>query len=186
MKLRLLFSLFVSFFKIGLISFGGGYAVIPLLQLEAVERRKWLSKEELLDTMAISQAFPGVIIVNSSTMIGYKAGGFWGSLVATAATLIPTFCLILIITVFFWNYTGNIYVKKAFSGILIGVTSLILYSLTKMWKSSIKGYFDIFLVLLSTSALLLFKLNAVIVILLVLAVGFTYNLYAAKKEGEHD
>jgi chromate transporter len=183
MRLKLLYGLFVSFFKIGLISFGGGYAVIPLLQLEAVERRKWLSKEELLDTIAISQAFPGIIIVNSSTMIGYRVCGFWGSLVATTATLIPSFCLILVITAFFWKYTENIYVRKAFSGILIGVTSLIIYSMTKMWKSSIKGYFDIFLALVSTSALLLFKLNAVIVILLVLAVGFVYNLRAAMKGG---
>ncbi len=176
MNIKPLVQLFVTFFKLGCICFGGGYAIIPLLQIEAVERRKWLTKEELLDIMAISQTFPGAIFVNSSTMIGYKVCGFKGSAVATAASLIPVFTLILVITTFFWNYTENAYVKKAFSGILLSVTALILHSITKMWKSSVRNYFDILLVVLASAALLLFKLNAVFVILGALAAGFIYNL----------
>lgn len=181
MNIKLLIQLFLTFFKLGLLSFGGGYAIIPLLQIEAVERKKWLTKEELLDTMAISQTFPGAIMVNSSTMLGYKVCGLPGSIVATAASLIPTFILILVITMFFWGHTENIYVKKAFTGILLGVSSLIMYSITKMWKSSVGNYFDVLLVVLSSAALILFKVNAVFVILGALAVGFIYN-YSHIKE----
>ena len=184
MKIKLLFQLFVSFLKIGLVSFGGGYAVVPLLQLEAVERRKWLSKDELIDIISISQAFPGVIIVNSSTMIGYRVCGLPGSFVATAATLIPTFVLTLVVTMFFWRFTENAFVKKAFTGIFIGVTSLIIYSITNMWKSSVRNYFDVLVVVLSSAALILFKVNAVFVILGALALGFAYNLFHLKKGGE--
>jgi chromate transporter len=149
----------VTFFKLGCICFGGGYAIIPLLQIEAVERRKWLTKEELLDIMAISQTFPGAIFVNSSTMIGYKVCGFKGSAVATAASLIPVFTLILVITTFFWNYTENAYVKKVFRNSL-KCYSLILHSITKMWKSS-SGILSIYCWCSGISALLLFKLMPV-------------------------
>jgi chromate transporter len=184
MDIRLLIQLFFTFLKIGAIAFGGGYTVIPLLQREAVEHRKWMTDEELTDIMAISQTLPGVITVNSSTMIGYKVCGFWGALAATTASILPTFVIILLVSIFFWNYTDNPIVKKAFSGILLGVTALIMVSVTQTWKSVVNNYFDIILVVTSSALLILFKVNVILVLLGVAAAGFTRNLIAYKKEAD--
>ena len=123
MKIKLLTQLLVSFFKIGLIAFGGGYSVIPLFQRELVERRKWVSNDELTDMMSIAQTLPGIIFVNSATIVGYKVGRFWGAFFATLASITPTFVLILVITTYFWEYTDNPIFIKAFTGVLLGVTS---------------------------------------------------------------
>ena len=173
MKIKLLFQLFVAFFKIGMLAFGGGYAVIPLLQKEVVEYRKWIAAEELIDIMAISQTLPGAIMSNSSTIVGYRVCGLSGAIIATTASLIPTFTIMLLVTVFFWNYTDNPLVKKALSGILLGVTALILYSITKMWKSAVKNYFDTAIVIAASASIILFKVNAVLIILAVAVIVFS-------------
>ncbi len=180
-KLYKLLQIFISFFKIGCIAFGGGYTVIPLIEREAVEKRKWITHEELLDISAISQTLPGAIMANISTMVGYKTGGLLGAATATAAAIAPTFIIVLLLTVFFWNYTDNPIVKKVFIGILLGISSLITYSLIKMWQKVIKKYFDIILVLLSTALLVVFKINVIAVILLAAAAGFIYNLLIFRK-----
>lgn len=178
MKLWML--LFRSFFKIGLIAFGGGYAVAPLLQKEMVEEREWITSEELTDVMAIAQTLPGIIFTNSATMIGYKVAGLSGAVIATISAIIPTFIITILVTAFFWNFTSNPIVQKAFVGILLGVTSLILYAITKMWKSAVRNYFDIMLVVISSLCLIFFNGTAVFVILGVAVVGFTYNLIVFK------
>jgi chromate transporter len=175
--------LFNSFVKIGAIAFGGGYAVVPLLQKEVVERRRWIGSEELTDIMALAQTLPGVIFTNSATMIGYRVAGFWGALVATTAAILPTFAIMLIVTAFLWKYTSSIWVQKTFTGILIGVSALIIHSITRLWKTAVKDYFDIFLVLLSAGALILFKVNVVLVILGAAVIGFARNMIVLKTEG---
>lgn len=183
-KLYKLIQIFISFFKIGCVAFGGGYTVIPLIEREAIEKRKWITHEELLDMSAISQTLPGAIMVNISTMAGYRAGGIWGAVVATVAAIAPTFIIVLVLTVFFWNYTENPIIKKVFIGILLGISSLITYSIITMWKKVIKKYFDIILVLLSTSLLVVFKINVIAVILTAAAAGFIYNLVIFRKGEE--
>ena len=182
--IKLLLQLFISFFKLGLAAFGGGYAVIPLLHREAVEHRRWISDEELTDMMTLAQTMPGIIFVNSSTMVGYRVCGFWGALVATVSSITPTFILILVITVFLWEYTDFPVVNKIFTGILLGVTSLIIYSMTKMWKTVVKSRFDFFLALLSAVLLLVFRINVIFVILGLTVLGFSYN-YFFIKSGEN-
>jgi chromate transporter len=177
MRLKLIIQLFTSFFKIGLVAFGGGYTVIPLLQREAVETRHWVTAEELAEIMAISQTMPGIIMINSATMIGCRIAGFWGGLTATAASTAPTFIITILVTIFFWGYTDNPLIKKALTGILLGVTALIIYSITTTWKSVVRDYFDIILVLLSTVLLLLFKINVVLVIIGTAMLGFAYQLF---------
>jgi chromate transporter len=179
-KPKLIRQLFTSFFKIGLVAFGGGYTVIPLLQREAVESRQWVTSKELAEIMAISQTMPGIIMVNSATMVGSRIGGFWGGLTATTAAIAPTFIITLLVTVFFWGYTDNSLIKKALTGILLGVTALIIYSITTTWKSVVRTYFDIFLVILSSALLLLFKINVVLVIIGTGALGFAYQLFRVK------
>jgi chromate transporter len=189
MKTELYTALFKSFFKIGMIAFGGGYAVAPLLEKEVVERRRWISGEELTDIMALGQTLPGVVFTNSATMIGYRVAGFWGAFIATSASIIPTFAITIIVTVFLWKYTDNPWIRKTFTGILIGVSSLIVYSITKLWKSAVKDYFDVLLVLLSAAGLVLFKINAVLVILGVAVIGFSRNIILATRSdsgGTHE
>lgn len=181
MKTKPYLALFTSFFKIGLIAFGGGYAVAPLLQKEAVEHREWINSEELTDIMAIAQTLPGVIFTNSATMIGYRVAGFQGAFIATTASIIPTFAITIIVTAFLWKYSDNPMVRKTFTGILIGVSSLIIYSITKLWKTAVQDYFDILLVLLSAAVLILFKINAVLVILGIAALGFSRNYILARR-----
>ena len=94
-KLKTLLSLFWSFFKIGAFTFGGGYAMISLIQREAVEVKKWITEDDILDIIAIAESTPGPIAINSSTFVGYKVMGFWGAFCATLGTVIPSFVVIL-------------------------------------------------------------------------------------------
>ena len=87
-------TLFITFFKIGLFTFGGGYAMIPLIEYETVERHRWIKSEDILDIFAIAEATPGVIAINTATFVGYKVAGFWGSLLATLGVVIPSLSLI--------------------------------------------------------------------------------------------
>lgn len=183
MKTKQLLQLFLSFFKIGCIAFGGGYAVAPLLQKEAVERRKWMSDEELTDIIAIAQALPGIIFTNSATVIGYRVCGLAGALTATIAAVTPTFVLTILVTAFFWEHTSNPLIQKALKGILIAVAALVLYTISKMWKTAVRNSFDILLVLVATACLVLFKANAALVILLGAIAGFTRN-YLVYRAGE--
>ena len=183
MELKQLLEIFVSFFKIGCIAFGGGYAIAPLLQKEVVEHRNWITNEELTDMMAIAQALPGIIFTNVATMIGYKLSGLLGAITAIISAIIPTFTITILVTTYLWNYTDNPIVHKAFIGILIGVTSLILYAITKMWGTAVKNNFDVLLVLLSASCLILFKTSAVFVILGGAIIGFSRNLIVFKMGG---
>lgn len=173
----LLWDLFITFLKIGCLAFGGGYAVIALLQKEVVESKKWIDNDELTDIMAISQTLPGIITVNSATMIGYRKKGILGAILATIASVLPTLILILLLTFVVWGFTNNIIVHKAFTGILLGVTALILNSINKTWKTAIKDKIDILLALIASYLLVFTKVNVVFVILIVAAIGFAKNLY---------
>lgn len=179
--MNILGELFIAFLKIGCLAFGGGYAVIALLQKEVVEHKRWLSNEELSDIMTIAQTLPGIIYVNSATMIGFRQCGILGATVATIASIIPTFILILLVTLVFWQYTELPVIEKMFSGVLLGVTALIIYSIKNIWKSAVKTRADILLVLLSSSLLLFTDINVVLIILMTAILGFGKNIYAFRK-----
>ncbi|HOP57150.1 MAG TPA: chromate transporter [Bacillota bacterium] len=135
--------LFALFFKIGLFTFGGGYAMIPLIEAEIVEKKKWISNDEFLDIIAIAESTPGPIAVNSATYIGYRKKGFLGALFATLGVIMPSFLIILMISLFFLQYKENIYIQYAFKGIRVGVSILIIMAglrLFKKLKKDIFGY----------------------------------------------
>ena len=182
--MKIFLEMFSTFFKIGCLAFGGGYAVIAILQKEVVELKKWVDNDELTDIMAISQALPGIIFVNSATMIGYRRKGLLGALVATFSSILPTFFLILLLTFVIWGFTDNIIVQKAFTGILLGVTALILNSVRKTWKTAVKNYTDVVLALLATALLLFTNVNVVLILLLMAGLGFGKNLYAMRVGGK--
>lgn len=132
-KNRLL-SLFLTFLKIGAFTFGGGYAMIALLESELVSKKKWIGKEEFLNVAAIAESTPGPMAVNSATYIGYQIAGFWGAALATTAVCIPSFVIIYLISLFFNQFLALEYVGYAFRGIQAGVIYLILSAAWRMLK----------------------------------------------------
>ena len=127
-KLKLLSQIYISFLKLGSMSFGGGYAMIPLIEREAVEEKKWVEKEKLVDVFAVSESLPGAIALNSSAFVGYTVAGTPGAVAALAGNLTPSVIIVLTLSVLFARYSDNPVVSSAFSGIYPVITGLILYA----------------------------------------------------------
>ncbi len=132
---KLLWSLFSSFFKIGLFTFGGGYAMIPLIQNECAERRKWIQHDELMDIIVIAESTPGPISVNCATYVGYKQARFFGAVWATLGLVIPSFAVIYILSLFFSNILEIPVIANAFRGIKIAVGILIFNVGLKLFRN---------------------------------------------------
>ena len=131
-KFRTCLKLFLVMFKIGLFTFGGGYAMISLLESELVAKRKWLESDEFLNVVAIAESTPGPVAINAATYVGYKLAGVWGSLSATVAVALPSFSIIFLISLFFDAFLSLKYVAYAFDGIQVCVIFLILSAGVKM------------------------------------------------------
>lgn len=131
-KFKTCLKLFLALFKIGLFTFGGGYAMISLLENEFVAKRKWLEGDEFLNVVAIAESTPGPVAINAATYVGYKLAGFWGSLSATVAVALPSFAIIFLISLFFDAFLSLKYVAYAFDGIQVCVIFLILNAGVKM------------------------------------------------------
>ena len=132
--MKKLCSLFLTFFKIGVFTFGGGYAMIALLENEFITRRHWMSQEEFLDMTAIAESTPGPVAVNSATYLGYRLGGVSGALVSTIAVCLPSFLIIYLISLFFDQFLNLTSVGKAFRGIQVCVIYLIFSAGIRMLK----------------------------------------------------
>lgn len=135
-----LLSLYFTFFKIGSVTFGGGYAMLPLLQQEFVSKRQWVSDEELMDYFAIGQCTPGIIAVNVSTFIGNKRKGLMGGIVATLGFVTFPIILLIVIAAFLQNFADYPIVKNAFAGIRVAVCVLILQAIERLWKKSVVNH----------------------------------------------
>lgn len=140
-----LFDLFFTFAKIGGLTFGGGYAMLPMIQKEIVENKKWASEEDVINYYAVGQCTPGIIAVNTATFIGYKTKGIIGGIMATLGVVFPSLIIIMVIAAFLSNFADIPAVQHAFSGIRVVVVALILDSIIKIGKSSIKNYLGIIL-----------------------------------------
>ena len=129
-----LLELYLTFFKLGLFTFGGGYAMLPLLEREVVDKKGWASHEEILDYYAIGQSTPGIIAINTSTFCGYKVGGNIGGIVANLGFISPSIIIISIIAKFLQSFSHLAIIQHAFSGIRVAVCALVFYSVLKMIK----------------------------------------------------
>ena len=152
-KFKTCLRLFLVLFKIGLFTFGGGYAMISLLENEFVAKRKWLESDEFLNVVAIAESTPGPVAINAATYVGYKLAGFWGSLSATVAVALPSFAIIFLISLFFDAFLSLKYVAYAFDGIQVCVIFLILSAGVKMLLKLEKNVWNIVVTCLVIAAM---------------------------------
>lgn len=186
-KLKKCLLLFATFFKIGLFTFGGGYAMISLIETETVERKKWIAAPDLLNIIAIAESTPGPIAINSATFIGYRVAGVLGSAFATLGVVLPSFIIIFAISFFVQEFLALKLVARAFKGIQAAVAVLILRAGIKMIKSVKKNVLSLIVAVLALAATVLisvFSLNfsSVYMILIGAAIGLTYYSIADKKQ----
>ena len=154
--MKLLLELFLAFVRVGALTFGGGYAMLPIIQREVAEKKGWVTEEELMDYYAIGQCTPGVIAVNTATFVGQKIKGTVGGIVATIGVVFPSMVIITLIAALVSNFADLAAVKNAFAGVRVCVCVLILNAVVKLWKKAVvdKVTLGIFLVVVAGSLLL--------------------------------
>ena len=172
--------LYISWFKIGLFTFGGGYAMIPMIQKEIVDKHRWVTAEDILNYYAISQCTPGAIAVNLSTFIGGKIGGFFGALISTLGVITPSIIIISIIAAFLSNFSSLEVVKHALAGIQIAVCVLMFDAVKNLFKTSIVDIPSLLICLVAF--LLAYFTNIPTVLLVILAAVFGYVFYTYKNK----
>ena len=165
MRLKTLWSLFATFFKIGGFTFGGGYAMIPLIQKEAVERKGWISDDDILEIIAIAESTPGPIAINAATFVGYRTCGVLGAACATFGVVMPSFVIILAISYVLEQFQQIKAVQYAFNGIRAGVLALLCKALWTMYKKAPKGWAAYVVMAGSFLATALLQINVLFVII---------------------
>lgn len=176
----MLLKLFTTFFKIGLFSFGGGFAMIPLIQREVIERHKWINSKDFVDMLVLAQSTPGPIAVNTAVFVGYKTAGIAGAVAATLGTVLPSFIVILLLALFFAEVRDNRYVDAAFRAMRPAVVALIVAPLMGLVKG-MKWY----LIAISAAVALLvwyFGFSPMYLIAGGVAVGIAMAVYNGRKE----
>ena len=168
---------FKTFFKIGIFTLGGGYAMIPIIEAEVVEKKKWLTKEDFIDTVAIAQSSPGVFAINLSVFIGYKMKRVKGALVTALGTALPSFLIILLIAMFFRHAQDNPVVAAMFRGIRPAVVALIAVPTFNMAKSANIGWSNCWIPIASALAIWALGVSPIIIIILAAVGGYVYGKY---------
>ena len=185
-KSSILLSLILTFMKIGLFTFGGGYAMIPIIESECVEKRKWLTHDELINVTIIAESTPGPIAINCATYVGYRQAGLWGSVFSTFGVVLPSFVIIYLISLFFENILEITIIANAFKGIKIAVGILIINVAVKMLKKMSRKKLSMAILLCSLAVMLIilfFKWN-ISSIYIILIAGLTGLLALLLKQAK--
>ena len=177
----MLFKLFLTFAQVGAMTFGGGYAMLPILQREVVEKQKWATDEEIADYFAIGQCTPGVIAVNTATFIGQKTAGIPGGIIATLGVVFPSLIIISALAGVITIFADLAWVKNAFAGIRVCVCVLIFNSVLKLWKSSVKDLWGILIFIAVLAASLLFSVSPIVFVLVSALAGILIKALEVKK-----
>ena len=167
--------LFLSFLKIGTFTFGGGYAMIPLIQREVVDNKQWLSEGDIADVIAIAETTPGPIAINAATFVGYKTKGFKGALAATLGVIIPSFVIIVAIALLFEKYMKYDIVANAFWGIRVAVLGLMIKACISMYKQCPKNVVSYAVAGIALICVGIININALIIIISAAFVGVVYG-----------
>lgn len=176
-----LWSLFCTFFKIGAFTFGGGYAMIPLIQKEAVENKSWVTDDDILEIIAIAESTPGPIAINSATFVGYRTCGVLGAACATFGVVLPSFVIILAISYVLEQFQELKAVQYAFNGIRAGVLALLFKALWGMYKKSPKGWASYVVMAAAFVMTAVLKVNVLLVIIFCAVFGLVTALLAERR-----
>lgn len=179
-KLKLCLSLFLTFMKIGVVTFGGGYAMIPIIENEISNKKKWISGDDLLEVVAISETTPGPIAICAATFIGYRVGGIFGAFCSTFGVVLPSFVIIYVISLFLRAFEELQVIKYAFFGIRAGVLALLIKAVVSMFKKCPKNIVAYIIMAASFAAVAFFSANVIIVIVGAAVIGICYALIAGK------
>ena len=173
---------FKTFFKIGIFTLGGGYAMIPLIEEEVVNKKQWVSKEEMLDLIAIAQSCPGVFAINIATFIGYKLRKTRGAVCTTLGTALPSFLIILAIAMFFSQFKDNPVVAAIFRGIRPAVVALIAVPTFNMARRAKIGWANCWIPIVSALAIWALGVSPIYIILIAGIAGYVYGIYIKPTE----
>ena len=172
---------FGTFFKIGLFTIGGGYAMIPLIEKEVVEKRRWIDREEFLDLMAVSQAAPGVFAVNMAVFIGYKKAGVRGSMACAIGNVLPSILIILLIALFFQRFKDHELIENIFKGIRPAVVALILVPTFKMARAAKLNRHTVWIPITTALLIWMFGISPIYVIIAGIMGGIAKYIIEKKK-----
>ena len=178
-------NLFWTFFKIGLFTFGGGYAMISLIHKESVEKNKWICEEDMNNIIVVAESTPGPIAINSSTFIGYKVGNILGSAIATLGVALPSLTIIILISIFLNYFENSLIIKYAFQGIRAAIIILMVEAIFKLSKPLKRNAFFYSLLLISFILNYFFNVNAIFLILTGIILGIIKELLKEKKVTEN-
>lgn len=180
-KSKKVFQLFLVFLKIGAFTFGGGYAMIPIIQKEIVENKKWITDDDILEIIAIAESTPGPIAINSATFVGYRVAGFFGAMFATLGVVLPSFVIILLISFVLREFQHIPAVQYAFNGIRAGVLALLIKALVSMYKKAPKGLISYIVMGASFIITAFFDINVLFVIIGCAVFGLVTSLIAERR-----
>lgn len=174
-------SIFWVFFKIGSFTFGGGFAMLPLIERDIVDKKKWISQEEMVDILAISQSFPGAVAINSAIFIGKKVGGYSGALLALLGAVLPSFLIIILVARMFFYFKDISVVRAAFTGISSAVVALLIVVAVRIAKSSIKDKISYFIAVGALVLLILTDIHPAYIIMLGIVTGLLIYFIKSKR-----
>lgn len=180
-KLKKSLTLFITFFKIGAFTFGGGYAMIPLIEKEVVEKKGWIESGDILDVFAIAESTPGPIAINTATFIGYKIAGVFGAFCATLGVVLPSFIIITIISAVLNAFSEIKAVQFAFRGIRAGVLALIIKALVSMYKQCPKNLYGYVIMGAAFVLTAFLKVNVLLVLITAAVFGLVCSLIADRR-----
>ncbi len=173
--MKTLLELFVAFAKVGVMTFGGGYAMLPILEREIVENKAWATREELMDYYAVGQCTPGIIGVNTATFVGYRNAGVAGGVIASLGILFPSLVIITLIAGVLTGFADVPAVKSAFSGVRVCVCVLIFNAVVKLWKSAVTDKAALVLCLAVFVLSALFDISPIVFVVLCAAAGILFT-----------
>jgi chromate transporter len=177
-----LLPIFLSTLKLGAFTFGGGYAMIPLMQREFVDKHAWVDNEDILDIFAVAQSVPGVIAINSSVMIGYRIAGLPGGLMAALGVSLPSLIILILVTLIYQRFIDNPWVQAAMRGVRAGVVALIVSAVLRMRKEAAKNIFQWILLLGALAAsIFLPSVSAIVIILAGGLLGFLVDRFWVRR-----
>lgn len=173
--MKIYWELICAFMRIGAFTFGGGYAMLPLIQKEIVDKKRWATEEEIMDYYAVSQCIPGIIMVNTATFIGYYLKGIPGAIVATLSVVTPSIVIISLIASILTTYSSLAIVQHALAGIRVAVCVLVLNAVIKLWKNGIKDAYGIIVFAFVLAVVSFTSISTVIIVILSAVAGLIYT-----------